>query len=73
MAKCREAIQEKLEKLRKLEDLHKALKSGKELRGYLKTLSEEKGSPKTVEACKNQISNLKERIQKDELNMKARE
>ena len=39
MEKLRDAIQERLDKIRKLEDLQKALKSGRELKGYLKTLS----------------------------------
>uniref|UniRef100_A0A7S3I7F4 Topoisomerase I C-terminal domain-containing protein n=1 Tax=Favella ehrenbergii TaxID=182087 RepID=A0A7S3I7F4_9SPIT len=73
MEKLREAIQEKLEKVKKLEDLAKALKSGKELKGYLKTLSQEKGAPKNVDACKAQIAKLRERVQKEEMKMQARE
>lgn len=72
MSKARKAIEEKCEKLKKLEDLLKSLKAGKELKGYLKTLSAEKGAPKNVESCKTHISKLKERVQKDELAMQTR-
>ena len=58
--------------MKKLEDLMKALKSGKELKGYLKTLHAEKGAPKTFESCKTQIAKLKERIQKDEIALQTR-
>ena len=73
MEKLRDAIQERLDKIRKLEDLQKALKSGRELKGYLKTLSQEKGAPKNFEACKAQIAKLRDRVQKEELKMQARE
>lgn len=39
MAKARQLIVEKQDKMKKLEQLHKAFKSGKELKGFLKTLS----------------------------------
>lgn len=58
MAKARKAIEEKCDRLKKLEDLLKALKSGKELRGYLKTLAAEKGAPKNVDSCKAHIAKL---------------
>jgi len=39
MAKARQLIVEKQDKMKKLEQLLKAFKSGKELKGFLKTLS----------------------------------
>ena len=48
--------------MKKMEQLAKALKSGKELKGYLKNMSLEKGAPKTAEACKTQVSKLKTNI-----------
>ena len=39
MDKARQALGEKKEKAKKLEQLQKALKSGKELKGAMKTLS----------------------------------
>ena len=59
--------------MKKMEQLGKALKSGKELKGYLKNMSQEKGAPKTADACKTQISKLKATIQKEEIKLQARE
>ena len=62
MEKARQAVVEKQERMNKLELLLKALKSGKELKGMLKTFTAEKGTPKNVEACKAQIEKMKDRI-----------
>ena len=76
MEKARAAIVEKNDKIKKLEALQKALKAGKDpkdFKGYLKTLSQEKGAPKNANACKTQISKLRERVQKEEIKMQTRE
>ena len=69
MEKAREAIVEKQAKLRKLEDLLKAYRAGKELKGHLKTFAAEKSAPKNDVACKAAIAKLRDRIQKDEQKM----
>lgn len=51
MNKLQENLAAKRHKLKLLEDLRKALKTGKEMRGELKKFFEESGAPKTVEAC----------------------
>ena len=73
MGKARAAVVEKQEKLKKLENLQKAYKTGKELKGYLQKLSQEKGAPKNADACKSSIAKIKERIGKEEVKIQARE
>lgn len=73
MEKARQVLKDKQDKVKKLEQLQKALKGGKELKGAMKTLSQEKGAPKNTEACKSQIAKLTDRIEKEEMKLQARE
>lgn len=73
MEKSRQAIVEKQKKLTTLESYLKALKSGKELKGYLKNFSQEKKAPKTVDQCKAQIEKLSNQIKNDEAKLTSRE
>jgi hypothetical protein len=51
MNKINETLASKRAKLKLLEDLRKALKTKKEMRGDLKKFASDSGSPKTVEQC----------------------
>ena len=73
MQKAHEILSQKRQKLKLLEDLRKALKTGKELKGELKKFAEESGTPKTVEQCQAQIAKLKKSLEDEELKTKNKE
>ena len=73
MERMNEDLDARKEKLKNLEQLKKYLKSGKPLKGAVLELSQEKGCPKTPEACTSKIQKLKEQISQKELQAKLKE
>jgi len=73
MEKMTESLNAKKDKLKALEVLRKALKTGKELKGNAKLLAQEKGAPKTVEACQAKVTKLKQQIETEEIRVRNKE
>lgn len=73
MNKINELLAQKRAKLKLLQDLRKALKQGKEMRGELKEFAAESGAPKTVEQCQAKIAKLKTQLENDELKARSKE
>jgi DNA topoisomerase I len=73
MNKINETLAQKRSKLKMLEDLRKALKTGKEMRGELKAFASESSAPKSVEQCQAKIAKLKSTLENEELKAKNKE
>ena len=73
MERLNEDLSGRHEKVKKLEQLKKFLKAGKELKGALKQFAAEKGTPKTADACAAKIQKMKEQIAAKEFSLKMKE
>ena len=76
MEKAYEKIKEKKDRLNLLKQLRNAMKRGdlpSAMDAPLAQLQSEKGAPKTLDQCTNQINKLSERVTKEEFKAQNRE